>query len=190
MSPPPTSSGEYGLRERFLAGEPAALSEAAAIVGRVIALKGYYVPAGERADLRQETLFQAWREVRKAGAAFEGRFEAFLRAIAHRRCIDWVRTHRKTEAFPEDGADSAASPEDAARSRERRTLGAQVIARLRAPCRELFRLHAGENLSYREIAAREGRTEGALRVQMSTCLKEARRLLARLRGQPIPRTNG
>ena len=51
-------------------------------------------------------------------------------------------------------------------------------------CRELIEKHVFQGLSYGEIAASTGRTEGALRVEMHKCLGKARELTRRRLARP------
>ena len=51
------------------------------------------------------------------------------------------------------------------------------MLRLSDACRELIRMRGREGLSYRQIARRQERTEGAVRNQMSRCLARARQIL-------------
>jgi DNA-directed RNA polymerase specialized sigma24 family protein len=72
-------------------------------------------------------------------------------------------------------------PDDGLLDRERRNLAVEVVARLKKPCRELIALRIGRGLSYHQMSEVLGRTEAALRNQSYYCLKQARRILDRLR---------
>lgn len=165
---------------RFLAGDPETVREAARIVSAIVRFRGYLIPPAERADLEQDTLLHLWRTIGAAGFSFRNSFAGLARAIAYRRCIDWRRLRRASGPLEREPLDSAELPDRRLLREESEALGRRILTLMREPCRELFRLHAVEALSYTEIAAIEGRSETALRTQMSTCLKEARAALARM----------
>jgi RNA polymerase sigma-70 factor (ECF subfamily) len=146
------------------------------VIGAAVAFRGFYVPAGERPDIVQDVTAQVWRALAAPGAAPPDDLEAFARAIAYRRCVDWVRRHRATEDVSDELVDGAPRPDRAVLDGERKRIGEHVLRSLRERCRELFQLHAGQGLTYREIAERQGRLEKTVRNQMSECLREARDL--------------
>jgi RNA polymerase sigma-70 factor (ECF subfamily) len=183
----PARTREDPLRLGFLRGEVQTVAGLAGIISGVIGSRGYFVPQDERPDIHQEVMLQLWREAGRTDWSFDGPFEVFARTVAHRRCVDWLRRRRDTAELPGDAAAPGGGPEDRIVRQEKAELGKRVLETIRRPCRQLFRLHVVKDMTYREIAAREGRSEGALRVQMSECLKEARRLLDRLRTRPAAR---
>ena len=165
---------------RFLRADPEALSRVGNLVAKILASRGYYIPHGERQDLQQETILQLWRVVSHTGFELTGRFEAFVRTLTHRRCVDWIRRRRPEDPIDEDFPDATQDQDQRVYARERILLGRQVVDEIRSSCQELFHLHAGSGLTYREIARRQRRSEVAIRVQMSKCLKEARKILQRI----------
>jgi len=150
------------------------------LVRRVVRFRGYYIPADERADVVQEVMLEVWRSVSGAGSEAPRSVEALVRSIAYRRCVDWMRRRRASRAIEGLPVETARGPDAEYDDAEQRRLGMLILARLRPPCRELFRLHAVLHLSYRQIGERLGRSEGALRTQMCECLKEAREIHRRL----------
>jgi RNA polymerase sigma factor (sigma-70 family) len=166
---------------RFLAGDAETIRAAARTVASIVRFRAYFIPAGERADLEQDTLLHLWRAIGAPGFSFCNSFDGLVRSIAYRRCIDWRRTRRAISPLGCEPLDPAESADRRLLREESEDLGRRIIDRMRGPCRELFRLHAVEGLGYGEIAAIQGRSETALRTQMSACLKEARAALARLR---------
>jgi RNA polymerase sigma factor (sigma-70 family) len=151
----------------------------ASLVQRVIRFRTFYVPEEERADLVQEVMLQVWRAVAVREGVAPRNFDGFVRSIAYRRCVDWVR-QRVQKVVDLPPAPPGDSPDEALQRREENRLGREILRELRPACRELIRLHAGLQLPYREIAASQGRTEAAVRTQMCACLAEARRMLERL----------
>ena len=162
------------LVSSFVRGEAGTIARVEALANRVVRFRGYYVPAEDREDVVQEAMLEVCKAIARPERPVVRDFAALIRAIAHQRCVDWMRRRRPTEpidaATPYDGK----GPEATVLERERRNLALLIIRRLREPCRQLIRLHAGVNLTYGQIAELQGRTEGAVRTQMSECLKEAR----------------
>ncbi len=180
---PPGSSADANeaLVRRFLAHDRATTARVQALVTRIVSFRGFFVPRHERPDVVQEVLLDLWDAVSRPGFNARDSFEAFARTVTYRRCTDWRRARRPTVTIESPIVDGARGPEAHALARERFLLGVRILGRLGQGCRELIRLHTTEGLTYSEIGARLGRSEGALRVQMHGCLDEARRELARLR---------
>lgn len=166
---------------RFLDGDRAAVARVEALVERVVRFRGYYIPAAERADIVQEVMLDVWQAVNETDFTLNTSLDALVRSISHRACVDWIRRRRPAEAVDPQVADETQRPDRNLLEREQVRLGLQVLRELRPPCRDLFRLFVADRSSYKDIAQRQGRTEGALRTQMAQCLKEARDLLDRIR---------
>jgi RNA polymerase sigma factor (sigma-70 family) len=166
---------------QFLDGDRATLAHIEALVERVVRFRGYYVPSAERADVVQEVMLDVWQAVRAEGFALSTSLEALVRTISYRVCIDWVRRRRQAEEVDPETRDGRPGPERELLQRERVVLGIRVLKELRPPCRDLLRLFIVQGSTYREIAEKQGRTEGALRTQMAQCLKEAKEHLSNVR---------
>jgi RNA polymerase sigma factor (sigma-70 family) len=177
----PSAGPDQHLFRRFLEGEPAAVARVESLVERVVRFRGYFIPAAERADLIQEVMLDVWQLVNEKGFALTKNLDALVRSVSYRTCVDWVRRRRPTEAVDPQAPDETQRPDREALEREKILLGRQVLRELRLPCRDLFDLFVIGQSSYRDIAERQGRTEGAVRTQMAQCLKEARDLLDRIR---------
>jgi RNA polymerase sigma factor (sigma-70 family) len=162
---------------RFLKGEEQDLRAARATVESVLRFGGYAIPATEREDIVQEVLLDACRALGSPGFRIRRSLDSFLRTLAHRRCIDWRRRRRREQPLNELLPDGGPDPQVTALANERRRLATWIIGSLSVSCRELIRMHVQQNLRYEEIAGRTGRSEGALRVEMCKCLKEARALV-------------
>lgn len=183
MSTPPTPPGEPvpdPLFERFRQGDPEATAQAAEQAAMVLRLRGYSIPRSQRADLVQEVMAELWEKVSAADFRTDRAFVAYVRTLAYWRCIDWRRRQRVEVPLDTGTAARSKRPDEMLIGQERARLGRRVIRMLRKPCRELIRLHAWRGLTYKKIAQLLGRSEGALRVQMNQCLKEARAVLERL----------
>lgn len=175
----PTGPDTKLTAKRFLAGDPAAIADAIRLIRRAISFRGFYVPESQREDVVQEVIAQLWQALAAPQASEPEQFDAFVRAVAYRRCVDWVRRHHETVELSESMVAPDITPEDQYIARERRRVGGEVLASLRPAWRELVRLHAGEGLSYRQIAERQGRLEKTVRNQMSECMQVARNLIER-----------
>jgi RNA polymerase sigma-70 factor (ECF subfamily) len=134
---------------------------------------GYYVPPDEQDDVVQEILIHVYRAVVAPDFEVEHGFDALVRSVAHRRCVDWLRRHRPAEPLKGDAPSSTPNPESEALTREKRQIVARILRSLSDSCLEVLRLRLVEGLSYRAIAERLGRTEGGVRSQMYKCLRRA-----------------
>jgi RNA polymerase sigma factor (sigma-70 family) len=187
----PSGTGRAGaeascLSSRFARGEPDAVAATAALVGKVVKTRGYYIPLDERPDVIQETLLDLVHAVKGRGFDDDDEFHAFARTVAYRRCIDWTRQATR-RARIDPSLRRLIQPDDPLLARERRTLAMDVFSKLKRPCRELLALRVGRGLAYAQMARLLGRSEGALRTQSYYCLKQARAILNRQRRRKLVR---
>jgi RNA polymerase sigma factor (sigma-70 family) len=166
---------------RFRAGEPAAIARVSRLVAAVVHSRGFFIPAGERVEVIQAAMVQLWDAMACTREAEPRDFPAFVRAVAYRRCVDWMRRHRRTEPVRLDAAAPTPDPEAALLADEEVRIGRWVLETLDARCRELIRMHSEEEMTFREIAESQGRLEKTVRNQMSKCLAKARDLIDRMR---------
>jgi len=178
------------LVRRFLQGEAGDVARVEARIVRAVHYRGYYVPAQDCGDLVQEVLLEVYEALGRPGFRFTEGFGAFVRSIAYRRCVDWVRRRRAHDPIDPQTPAVAMHPDQRIAEEEQKKLALEILGSLPGACRELIRLHAGARLTYREIARRLGRSEGALRTQMCECLKEARKALQRRVGARGPEAAG
>lgn len=139
-----------------------------------MAFRGYYIPTDERDDVVQEVVLQVYRAATSRGFRVDQSFERFVRTVAHRRCVDWMRGHRSTSPLNPSLVSEDSDPERRLLSREAMDRGRRVLRSLSFACAQLVRLRLVEGLTYRAISARLGRTEGSVRVHLHKCLKKAR----------------
>lgn len=173
---------EDGFIRDFLQGDSRAVRRAEAEISRVVRFRGYYVPEEDRRDLIQEVLLQVCQALARPGFTFTTGFDHFVRSIAHRRCVDWIRRYRVHEAFDPVTPGDQDAPDDQLRESEQHALAAEILGALPERCRDLIRLHLGEGLNYRQIGEQLGCSEGAMRNQMYECLKKAREDFRRRQG--------
>lgn len=174
----------------FLAGEPSAVAQVSDWARGVIAGRGYYVPLSEQEDLLQETVVQVYRAASAPDFALRQTAAAFVRCVAHRRCVDWLRCRRFERALHPESVSMADGPDRALLEGEKTERETGVLAMLGEPCRRLIHLRVGEGLPYRAIARRLGRSEGAVRNQMYKCLRKARRLMEDLERRQASKPRG
>lgn len=131
-------------------------------------------------DAVQETLALAYRRLRKY--RHDMPFRAYLAAIAARQGHTIARGERR-RLKREQASDGPAKPTDPEQEAQGAALARRVRSALEAMPHKrreaaLLRLDAG--LSYKEIAAALGSTEGSARVLVHTALKELKERLADL----------
>jgi RNA polymerase sigma factor (sigma-70 family) len=164
-----------------VSGDPHAISDTIRLIREIVSHRGYYIDEQDRAEIVQESLAQLWSATSRRDSELPRDFSAFVRTVTHRRCVDWIRRRRVTEpvsdAIPIDGE----SPEAAVLANEQARVGVWVLKQLAAPCRDLLRLHAIEDLPVRLIAQSHGKQERAIRSQLYRCLQAARELIDRQR---------
>ncbi len=170
-------------------GSPEAVQTVRRRVRRILAFRGYRIPTDDRNDLEQEVMTQLWQAVNRSGFASAG-FWGFVEVVTARRSIDWLRARKGETALDDGFASSARGPLGAALARESTEQAHAALAQLAKPCRDLIYLHFAMRKPYKELSALLGRSEGALRVQLHRCVREARRILAALRDDAEPGAAG
>ncbi len=146
---------------------------------RVVRYKGYFIPADDRDDVVQDTLTSLWRTLSPEDRPPPEAFPGFVRRIAHRRCVDWLRRLRPTTELSDAVVDPRPDPYEQLLRGDPAAQVRWLLQSLDARCRELFRLHYLEKLGFREIAERLGTQESTQRVHMLNCTRKARELATR-----------
>jgi RNA polymerase sigma factor (sigma-70 family) len=173
-----------GLAARLRSGEPAAMAQVQERVRRIVRFRRLGIPSHELADLEQDVMTQVWRAVNRPGFDPEAGIWGFVEVVASRRCIDWIRARRNQLPLDEAAPDSGRDPLARALGLESGRLASAALASLDGPCRELILLRVGDEMSFKDLSARLGRSEPALRVQMYRCVRSARKALERLGWPP------
>lgn len=162
-------------------GDPDAVREVRKRITRIVSYRGLGVPAADRRDLEQEIMIQVWQAANRPEFDVAAGFWGFVEVVASRRCIDWLRSRREWSSIEVDELRSPErGPFDAAVTRDRRALAADILSRLDDECRQLISLRLGEGLAYARVAEIVGKSEGALRVQLHRCIGRARRIANKL----------
>jgi DNA-directed RNA polymerase specialized sigma24 family protein len=177
---PPAKPSEIEL---FLAGDPTTIASVRKIIDSVISHRKYGIPRSERQDLAQQTLADLCRVARKPGFLVVKTLSCLVAYMAHCRCVDWLRKRQDLEAIPAGYADTAGSDKQI-RITTTDDLTTKIMEKLPPACRWLMEMVIGLDIPYADVAAMTGRSEGALRVQMWTCLKKARKIHQNLDGGP------
>jgi RNA polymerase sigma-70 factor, ECF subfamily len=198
--PPPDAIPEL-LLAQARAGDAAALGQllelyrnylrliARSMMGHTLGLKL------DASDLVQETFLKAHRQFPDFAGADEPGFIAWLRKILVRTVADQARYYRagvrsqRREVALEDLldraggaaeralADSLPSPSALAVRREQSVLLADALEKLPADYRTVFVLRNIEHIPFNEIAARLGRSPGAVRVLWTRAMQRLNALL-------------
>ena len=188
------------LLARARAGDAAALGHllelyrnylrliARSMVGQSLGLKL------DASDLVQETFLKAHRQFADFAGADEHGFIAWLRRILVRTVADQAKYHRaavrnrrrevslddlldRAGAAQKALADSLPSPSSMAVRRERSVLLADALEKLPPDYRTVFILRNIEHIPFEEVAARMGRSPGAVRVLWTRAMRRLGALL-------------
>jgi RNA polymerase sigma factor (sigma-70 family) len=158
----------------LLAGDAAAIAHVRAWV--VAAVGRYRGRLGaDVEDLEQEVLL-GLIEVLEAGRfRGESRLETYVHSFARFKCVDRLRVLGRRDMVELDDADlafDAPSPLEELAQRENEALAQRIVAALPAHCQELWEMIA-DGLSYRQMSAATGLSEGAIRVRVHRCRQRA-----------------
>ena len=180
---------DESIPRRLAAGDEEAAALVRDRIGRVVSFRGFGISAEDRRDIQQDVVAQVWQAVRQPTFNFQLGFWGFVETVTARRCIDWLRSRRPQSDVEGDIPDRTGSALDALLAQEHVELAHAALARLDRECRDLVYLHAGMQKSYREIAELLDATEGALRVRLHRCVRQAREALQALMSTPVGRRN-
>ncbi len=145
------------------------------------ALVRYRVDLGtDLEDVAQEAFVAVSKALERDEFRGESRLETYVWRIAQFRAIDRLRRNRRRTFVDVDDLvleSEERSPIERVLSAERQRQLLEVLQEMPEGCRTLWGMIV-EGLSYREMSARMGVSEGALRVRASRCRRmavEARR---------------
>lgn len=171
------------LVKALRSGSAEAVAEVRERIRRIVRFRGYRIPRDEQKELEQEIVVQVWQAVNRSSFDPHAGFWGFVEVVTARRCIDWLRRQRPESALEADFSstpDGRPGPLGTTLDHERTQLAYAALAQLGKACRDLIYLHVGMGRSYKEIGTLLGKSEGALRVQMYRCVREARRIVEQL----------
>jgi RNA polymerase sigma factor (sigma-70 family) len=152
-------------------------------IDKILAHRGYGIPAQEHQDLRQKVIVELWQAVDRPDFEPE-RFWGLVKVVTSRRCIDWRRSQKNEVAFDAESElwDTSTGPLANLLYSEKVQMAQAVLAKMSPSCRELIRLYVDQNMTYQQIAAVLGNSENALRVKLHRCISRARATLENLNG--------
>ena len=167
------------LIARWKSGDERAAS--ALVARHASALARFAVASGERNEvdeLVQDTFVRAFNSL--DGFRGESSFRTWLFTIERRLLVDRRRAEKRRRDRVEIQEDDASTEYDAldgvvATETERRMR--QAVSRLSPTQKEVFTLRVAEGLSYKEIAAAVGTTEGAARVHYHNAMRAVKEFL-------------
>jgi len=177
----PADEGVPSLGERFRAGDEAAFREVYARYRSIVnaALLARVAPQ-DAPDLLQEVFLAAWRSA--ATLRSPRRLGAWLLTIARNRAATHhARDVARTEPLPDEPGGDLAAPSSNASSPTDGD-GTEILAALRSlpkAYRETLAMRLVEGMSGPEIARALGRSEGAVRVNLSRGMARLREALRR-----------
>jgi RNA polymerase sigma-70 factor (ECF subfamily) len=149
----------------------------------------------DASDLVQETFLKAHREFRNFLGSTEAELVTWLRQILVRNLADQVRQHRarlrdyrreesvevlldrSSLAIQEQLATPISSPSAHTSRREQAVLLADALEKLPADYREVFLLRNLKRIPFETIAARMGRSSGAVRMLWMRAIKKLSQLI-------------
>jgi DNA-directed RNA polymerase specialized sigma24 family protein len=182
---PPAKSREIEL---FLAGDPSTVASVRKIIESVVSHRKYGIPRNERPDIVQQTLADLCRTARKPDYIVKT-LPCLVASMAHCRCVDWLRNVRERrlqgmEPLPDGMVDPGPGPDRQILLTDDVMITTRIMERLPPACRWLMEMVIGLDIPYADVAAMTGRSEGALRVQMWSCIRKARKIHQSLDGGP------
>jgi RNA polymerase sigma factor (sigma-70 family) len=179
--------GDDATIERFLDGDPAAVAEVDGWLGRAAA--SYRRRLGEQFDdVLQDVRLEVTRLLQQGRFRGDSSLKTYLWRVTAHTCLDRLRAGSRWSFVEYDGdtaeaADPAASTVRLPRPwNADRDLLLRVLARMEEECRRLWSMLV-EGLTYREMSAETGVSEGALRVRVLRCRRRAQELRDQLLAQ-------
>jgi len=168
--------GEKDLLRRFRAGDPEAINVVQGWIRSVI-FRRFTFLARHADDIMQESLLHVWKSTSDPGFQIKKSFPAFVRLIAARVCIKYLRkAHKIAEPFGDDdpfSIEDVAGDESDPGDNIDYWLAIQIYRECKAEatfvCRQIFQLRLVEELTFEQIAQRLGRATGGMKARFKMC---------------------
>ena len=154
----------------FLDGNPSAVSRIRSAVDQ--AVRRFRFPNPELHDeLVQDALARVIVNLNAGRFRGESSLETYARNVAKYTCLEHLRRKRREAGTDPDSLGSAAGadPEGSFIRREEHRRNLRALAALPRECQELFYLVFVEELSYRQVAAHLGVSEGTIKSRVHRC---------------------
>jgi RNA polymerase sigma factor (sigma-70 family) len=137
-------------------------------------------------DLEQDVLLQLMEALDAGRFRFESALQTYVRSHARFACIDFLRAAARRDELEYDDLDQSGleAEADFADRQEDEDLARKVLEEVPKSCRELWRMVL-VGLSYREMSARLGTSEGSLRVRVHRCRQHVLEIRRKLLGKPM-----
>ena len=171
------SVGDDAIIDRFLAGDPSAVGEVDGWLAR--AASSYRRRLGEQFDdVLQDVRLEVTRLLQQGKFRGDSSLKTYLWRVTAHTCLDRLRAGARWSFVEYDGESVEAADPTIGSSRPARPWTAdrdlllRVLARMEEECRRLWSMLI-EGLSYREMSAETGVSEGALRVRVLRCRRRA-----------------
>ena len=162
------------LIARLLAGDAAVIAEVRVWIGG--AMGRYRGRLGnDFEDLEQEVLLDLLESLDRGKFRGESRLATYVHSYARFKCVDRLRAQGRRDMVELDDEAlvlDAPSALDELAQRETAAFAERLVAALPPHCRELWEMIA-EGLSYRQMSAATGLSEGAIRVRVHRCRQRA-----------------
>ena len=170
----------------FLDGNPSAVAGIRSAVDR--AVHRFRFPNPELHDeLVQDALARVIVNLNAGYFRGESSLKTYARNVAKYTCLEHLRHKRREAGTVPDSLGSTAreaDPENSLIRQEERRRNLRALAELPRECQELFYLVFVEELSYRQVAAHLGVSEGTIKSRVHRC-----RLTGRGTAEPTHKTS-
>lgn len=173
----------------FLAGERNSTRQVMGIVDTI--LRSWRENFGNDADdIKSDVLYKLLVSLRKGNIRDQSRLKPFIGTIVKRTCLEYRRFNERftTEELNQDFLpDKALSPEQQVEKSQLARLNYRIMRRIDEECRELWRLHLKEGLTYAQIAEKIGLALGTIKWKFSKCREKVDEIMKKIikNGQPF-----
>ena len=175
------SSAEHELRARLISGDEAALAELYDTFGFTVYQQALQATRDRIAaqDITQEVFVYIWAHPSRFDPD-RGNLRAWLRMIAYRRGVDWVRAEvaRRRREIANADRETVPTPAELTDATEGHALLRRAVDALPDHQRTAIRLAYFEGHTFRRVAATLGIPEGTAKSRLLAALAALKRRLA------------
>jgi RNA polymerase sigma factor (sigma-70 family) len=132
-------------------------------------------------DVVADTLMKLLLNLRDDSFRVESSLKTYVQRIALYTLVDAERRQRRLDPITnENTLADASTPHSRLETEEELRLIDRALSILPEGCRGLFEMILQERVKYREIAARLGSTEGAIKARLSRCREKMRDIVRQM----------